>query len=66
MDEQDEDAEEAPRTVVTTDDELRGYEIVKSIVSDVVDPARLVIRDNKKLSQKADELMGRGIRHELG
>lgn len=36
--------EEKPK-VITTDEELEGYYIVKSILRDVVDPSRIVMRD---------------------
>lgn len=38
--------EEVPEEkVVTTDEEIRGYFMVQAIVSDIVDPARVVMRD---------------------
>jgi hypothetical protein len=39
-------AQDAP-IIVTSGDETRGYELVKSIVSDVVDPARVFMRDTR-------------------
>ena len=42
-----EDAAQSAPTIVTTEEETRGYELVKSIVSDVVDPARVYMRDTR-------------------
>ena len=40
-----EETPEETSTVITTDEELEGYEIVKAIVGEVVDPDRVTIRD---------------------
>ena len=46
LEETNEKTPEAPSSVVTTDEELEGLEIVKSIVSSIVDPERVKMRDN--------------------
>lgn len=46
VDEVDED--ESGSDIVTTDEEMEGFYIVKAIVSDVVDPDRVVMRDRKR------------------
>ena len=43
--ESNEETPEETSTVVTTDEELEGYEIVKAIVGEVVEPDRVTIRD---------------------
>ena len=41
------DATQLTPTIVTTEEESRRYALVKSIVSDVVDPARVSMRDTR-------------------
>ena len=38
---------EEPKDIITTVEEVAGYEIVRSIVAQVVDPERVVMRDTK-------------------
>ncbi len=41
------DEAEEPKDIITTVEEVAGYEIVRSIVAQVVDPERVVMRDTK-------------------
>jgi hypothetical protein len=41
------DEMEEPKDIITTVEEVEGYEIVRSIVARVVDPERVVMRDTK-------------------
>ena len=43
----DDAASEGPRGIVTTVEEIQGYELVKTIVSDCVSPERVYIRDTR-------------------
>ena len=43
----DETASLATLGIVTTEEEVQGYALVKTIVSDIVDPARIFMRDTK-------------------
>ena len=42
-----EDADEPDDGIVTTEEELEGFHIIKAIVRDVIDPNRVVYRDTK-------------------
>ncbi len=33
--------------IITTDDEMEGYRIVRSILSEIIDPTRIILRDTK-------------------
>ena len=46
-DDDDDQPEGGQRNIVTTAEELEGYELVKAIVGECVDPERVVIRDNQ-------------------
>ncbi len=46
-DEISDEAETGQRDIVTTVEEVEGYELVKTIVSEVVDPERVFMRDTK-------------------
>lgn len=43
----EETVSEGTSTIVTTDEELQGYEVVKTIVGEVVDPEKVIVRDSK-------------------
>ncbi|MCE2403925.1 MAG: type I restriction enzyme HsdR N-terminal domain-containing protein [Dehalococcoidia bacterium] len=43
----EDDAPTAPPGVTTTEEEVQGYELVKAIVGEVVEPERVVMRDTK-------------------
>ena len=47
VDAADDAASEGPRGIVTTVEEIQGYELVKTIVSDCVSPERVYIRDTR-------------------
>lgn len=54
--------ESASKTIVTTAEEIQGYELVKAIVSDVVDPDRVTIWDaTNYCSVRLDGNMRRAI-----